>query len=135
MSIILHQRTHFGCRIFDIRRTADRIEKIRHPKKGASDVAYSTSEEGCFGCRIFDIRRTANRMSKIRYPKKGASDVAYSTSEEGCFECRIFDGRLIECRIFYIRRRPISDRIFLHTSSSNVQGFVSRVLTLYEEEE
>ena len=60
---------------FDIRRTADRMSKIRHPKKGALDVECSTSEEGRFGCRIFDIRRTANRMSKIRHPKKGDSNV------------------------------------------------------------
>ena len=45
---------HFGCRIFDIRRTADRLEKIR-------------SEEGYFGCRIFDIRRTADRIEKIEF--------------------------------------------------------------------
>ena len=39
------------------------IESIKSdPKKGASNVECSTSEEGCFGCRIFDIRRTANRM-------------------------------------------------------------------------
>ena len=50
------------------------------------------------------------RMLKIRHPKKGASDVEYST----------FDGRLIECRIFDIRRRPISDRksnLFVHLLS------------------
>ena len=109
--------------------------KKSDPKKGASNVECSTSEEGCFGCRIFDIRRTTNRMSKIRHPKNGASDVEYPTfdyeadrvekirSEEGCFEYSTFDGRLIECRIFDIRRKPISDRksdrIFLHTSTLN----------------
>ena len=72
----------FGCRIFDIRRTADRMLKIRHPKKGASDVEYSTSEEGCFGCRIFDIRLC------------GRSNRKNPTSEEERFECRIFDIRL-----------------------------------------
>ena len=47
----------FGCRIFDIRRTADRLSKIRHPKKGASDVEYST----------FDY--AADRIEKIRSDK------------------------------------------------------------------
>ena len=39
-----------GCRIFDIRRTANRMSKIRHPKKGVSDVEYST--EANIGSKI-----------------------------------------------------------------------------------
>ena len=31
----------FGCRIFDIRQAADRMSKMRNPKKRASDVEYS----------------------------------------------------------------------------------------------
>ena len=53
----------FGCRIFDIRRTAERMSKIRHPKKGASDVEYSTLDERLNECRKSDIRRRALRMS------------------------------------------------------------------------
>ena len=41
-------RTRFGCRIFDIRRTAVRMSKIRDPKKRASDVKYSTFDENAF---------------------------------------------------------------------------------------
>ena len=50
-------------------------------------------------------------MSNIRHSTDGWSNVEYSKSETPFFGCRIFD----------IRRRPItdrkSDRIFLHTSS------------------
>ena len=57
----------FGCRIFDIRRTADRMSKIRHPKKDASDVEYSTFDGQLIECLKSDIRRRALRMSNIRH--------------------------------------------------------------------
>ena len=58
----------FGCRIFDIRRTAVGIEKIR-------------SEEGCFGCRIFDIRLCgrSNRKNPIRRRVLRMSNIRHST--------------------------------------------------------
>ena len=42
----ISEEGRFGCRIFDIRRMAKRMSKIRHPKKGASDVKYSTFDGG-----------------------------------------------------------------------------------------
>ena len=35
------EEASFGCQIFNIRRTAERMSKIRHPKKRASDEKYS----------------------------------------------------------------------------------------------
>ena len=80
--LYLHQRC---AKRFDFRSDIGlrRMPNTRHPKKGVSDVEYSTfdytadriekirSEEGCFGCRIFDIQRAADRMSNIRHSTSG----------------------------------------------------------------
>ena len=83
-----------------------RMSNIRHPKKGVSDVEYSTFEGRLIECRKSDIRRWVLRMSNIRHstirpleskksdPKKVASNVEYSTFDERLIECRIFDIRL-----------------------------------------
>ena len=84
----------FGCRVFNIRRTAVRMSKIRHSKKGASDVEYSTFDKQLIECRKSDIWRRALRMSNIRHSKDCCSNVKNPTFQEGCFGCRIFDIRL-----------------------------------------
>ena len=78
-----------------------------HPKKRASDVEYSILDGRPIECRKSEIRRSALRMSNIRYSTDGRSNVENPTSEEARFGCRIFD----------IRRRPISNRksnLFAH---------------------
>ena len=78
------EQASFGCRIFDIRQTADQMLNIRHPKKHASDVEYSTFDGRLIKCRIFDgrlieyrksdIRRSAFRMSDFRHSTDGQSN-------------------------------------------------------------
>ena len=67
-------RKRIGSRIFDIRWTADRMSKIRHPKKRALDVEYSTFDERLIECRKSDIRRSELRMSNIRHSTVGRSN-------------------------------------------------------------
>ena len=57
--------------------------KIYHSIGRASDVDYSTSEEGRFGRRIFVIRRRVLWMSTIRHSTGGWSNVKYSTFDGG----------------------------------------------------
>ena len=101
----------FGCRIFDIRRTADRMSKIRHPKKGALDVEYSTFDGRLIECRKSDIRRRALRTSNIRHstmrpieskksdPTNKANQIEFSTFDPT--ECT----RLIETLSFFLTQR------------------------------
>ena len=70
------------------------MSKIRHPKKGASDVKYSTFDERLIDCRKSEIRRRVLRMSNIRHSTDSWSNVENPTSEELRFECRKFDIRL-----------------------------------------
>ena len=55
-------RTCFGCRIFDIRRTADRMSKIWHPKKRTSDVEYSAFDGRSIESKKPDPTNKANRI-------------------------------------------------------------------------
>ena len=64
----------FGCQIFDIRRTADQIEKIRHPKKRASDVDYSTFDGRPFESKKSDTTNKANRIYDIRSDRMHTSN-------------------------------------------------------------
>ena len=59
------------------------MSKIRHPKKSASDVEYSTFDGRLIECRKSDIRRRALRMSNIRHSTDGWSNVEYSTFNGG----------------------------------------------------
>ena len=100
----------FGCRIFALRRTADRMSKIRHPKKGASDVEYLTFDGRLIECRKSDIRRRTFRMSNIRH----------STTRP--IESKISDPTNKANRIFDIR----SDR--MHMSNCNPRRYLTGFL-------
>ena len=73
------------------------------------------------------------RRSNVKNPSfDSASDVNYSTFDgrTSDVEYSTLDRRSVECRIFDVRRRPITDRksnrIFLHTSNVH-QRFPQRV--------
>ena len=110
----------FGCRIFDIRRTADRIEKIR-------------SEEGCFGCRIFDIRLygRSNRKNPIRRRVLRMSNIRHSTIRSiECLACK-FNVKWI------VREADIKNRFLKNTRvrplvkiTINVSNFLTRYRTI-----
>ena len=79
-------RTRFGCQIFEIRRTADRMSniwrmadlmsKIRYPKKCISDVEYSKFDGGQYriGNRIESFCTLINRMLRRSW---GCAPVRY----------------------------------------------------------
>ena len=112
-------RTRFGFRIFDIRRSVLRMSNIRHSTDGRSNVENPTSDLTHFGSQIFDIRRSVLRMSNIRHSTDGRSNVENPTSDRTRFGCRIFDIRLCGRSNLICDLR--SDRIYTSSDSVLVQ--------------
>ena len=86
-----------------IRHSTDGRSNAENPKKGASDVEYSTFDGRPIECRKSDIRRRALRMWNVRHSTDGRSNVENPTSEEGRFGCRIFDIRQTANRMSKMR--------------------------------